>query len=118
MKHVLVSFTVCMYSLFLFGSEAYNSVQAPNTFGVLDSLDIFNTITDVEKQMQKIVESQEENVQPQIEIDLQEVVDFLDTIERRVDVSRPEIAKAKNQLSGFFIRAKKGRDVGASGQFI
>ena len=59
MKHVLVSFTVCMYSLFLFGSEAYNSVQAPNTFGVLDSLDIFNTITDVEKQMQKIVESQE-----------------------------------------------------------
>lgn len=110
MKHVLVFFTVCMYSLFLFGSEAYNSVQAPNTLGVLDSLDIFNTITDVEKQMQKIVESQEENVQPQIEIDLQEVVDFPDTIERRVDVSRPEIAKKQrtNYLDSLYVRKKDG----------
>jgi hypothetical protein len=122
MKLVLVLFTVWMYSLFLFGSESHNPAQVTNNLDVLDSLDVFNTITDVEKQMKKVVESQEEtfvlpvsdtsqdNVKLQGVLDSQEDVNISDTIVRRADAPRSNKVKKQrtNYLDSLYVRKKNG----------
>jgi len=122
MKHILVLFAVWMYSLFLCGSELHNSVQAANILGVLDSLDVFNTITDVEKQMKKVVEGGEEtfvlpgsdtfqdSVKLQGVIDSRENVNFRDTMVRRADASRSTTVKKQrtNFLDSLYVRKKNG----------
>jgi len=122
MKLAFTFFIACIYSFSLIGSEWYNADRNADGVSVLDSLDIFNTITDIEKQMREAVESHEEtsvipiSVSTGDSLQLQERVvsrkntGVSDTIVRRADIIPFNTVKKRrtNYLDSLYVRKMNG----------